>query len=105
RLVSHLGNFSDFWYARKAASRRAVGRVAKRRRRGERAAQQGPAETLTSLERQIAEAEQEKLSLERRMADAFERRDPREGRRAARQLQQLKAKLEGLYEKWMDQNP
>ena len=47
------------------------------------------------------EAEEKKLALEKRITNAFESRDQREGRRASKQLEHLKAQIDDLYEKWM----
>lgn len=103
KLVSFPGNFTDFWYSRQRAMPRAVGRVSTRRKHREqqKKTQKAPGETLRALEQRITEAEQKKLTLERRITDAFERRDQREGRRAAKQLEQLKSQIDDLYEKWM----
>ena len=87
QLVSYSGNFTDFWFARKELTPRADGRASKRRTRRD-----GPkrgAETDSTA------------ALERRAADAFERRDQRRGRHAAKKLQRLKAQLDGLYENWL----
>ena len=48
--------------------------------------------------------EQIKLALEQRMTEAFTRRDHREGGRAGKQLQRLKAQLHDLYEKWLEES-
>jgi len=56
------------------------------------------------LEQRIEHAEREKVQLEQRIADAFARRDHREARRAGRQLEQLKAQLDNLYEKWFTES-
>ena len=103
KLVSYPGNFTDFWYARQRSIPQVVGRVATRRKHRDRQkkSRTAPTETLQALEQRIAEAEQKKLALERRIADAFENRDQREGRRAAKQLDQLRAHIDDLYEKWM----
>ena len=58
---------------------------------------------LPAKERRIDEAEQERLELERRIADAFQRHDRREGRRASRQLEHLRTRLDELYEQWFTQ--
>jgi hypothetical protein len=56
------------------------------------------------LEKRIAEAERKKIALEKRIAEAFERRDQRGGRSAAKQLERLEAQIEDLYEKWMTED-
>ena len=103
KLISFPGNFTDFWYARQRSMPRAVGRVTTRRKHRERQrkSQEAPGETLKALEQRITETEQKKLTLERRIADAFEHRDQREGRRAAKQLERIKGQIDDLYEKWM----
>ena len=102
RLVSYPGNFTDFWYARKRSMPRTVGRVATRRKHREQSESQKMSEnTLATLEQRVMVAEGKKLALERRITKAFERRDHREGRRAAKQLERLEAQIDDLYEKWM----
>jgi ATP-binding cassette subfamily F protein 3 len=102
QLVSYPGNFTDFWHARKRSMPRAVGRIATRRKHRERPRQEKVRkESSAALEQRITEAEEKKLALERRITEAFEHRDHREGRRAAKQLEQLQAQIEDLYEKWM----
>ncbi len=107
QLVSYDGNFSDFMRERHESVSLVTGRVATRgrtraRARVERAAHRA---TLTSLEQQIREAEEQKLSLEQGVADAFNRRDHRAGRRANRQLERTRALLDDLYKKWLAENP
>jgi len=100
QLLSYPGNFTDFWYARKELLPRAVGRTGVRRKQRERPTPQRKAgKSLARLEQRITEAEQQKLALERRLVQAFARRDHRQGRRAATQLEQLNAQLDDLYEK------
>ena len=106
QLVSYSGNFTDFWYAQKEAMPRAVGRISKRRKdRERRRPERDLGKALAALEQRIAEVEQQKIALERRVADSFARRDHREGRRATRQLEQLKTQLDDLYEKWVAESP
>ena len=85
-LVSHDGNFTDFWRARQQATPRVTGRVASRgrtrvRARAERA---GRRAAVASLEKRIDEAEEQRL--EQQVTEAFSGRDHRQGRRANRQL-------------------
>ena len=103
KLVSYPGNFTEFFFARQAAERGPVGRLTtrrKERRRGKRPKKK-PGNKVVALERQIEETEQKKLELERRVADAFTRRDLDAGRRASRQLEHLMKELDALYAKWM----
>ena len=104
QLVSYSGNFTDFWFARQQSAPRADGRASKRqrcRKRPDQPQRAAEADAAATLERRIAQVEQEKLAMEHRAADAFERRDQRQGRRAAKKLQGLKTQLDGLYEKWV----
>ncbi len=102
QLVSYPGNFTDFWYARMESTPRAVGRIAKRRKHRERPKlKKTHGKASVALEQHIEETEQQKVELERRVADAFARRDHREGRRAVKQLERLKAQIDDFYEKWM----
>ena len=104
QLVSYPGNFSDFWRAKEHSTARVVGRVGKRRsqrkpRRNSRSEVAGI--PVAVLEQRITDAEERKAELERRIADAFTRRDHRDAERAERQLKQLTASLEDLYGKWL----
>ena len=86
KLVSFNGNFSEFWHATQSGVSPMAGRVKTRARsraaaRVERAEQR---DRVASLERRIAEAEAEKLDLERQATDAFERGQHRRGRRIGR---------------------
>ena len=105
QLVCYPGNFTDFWLARKRAETASTGRVTKRRKDRERRSSKGDAaDAIAALERRIHDAEQERVELERRIADAFTRRDQREGARAAKALERHKAYLEALYERWVAQS-
>ena len=55
---------------------------------------------MANLEQRIKDAEQEKLTLEKEISDAFSSRDHRKGRRVQRQLDRLTAQINDLYEKW-----
>ena len=102
KLVSYPGNFTAFWYARQGTVQQTDGRVTGRRRQRQRTAPPRRAgKGLSELEKRISDAEQQKVELERRMADAFSRRDHREGARAAKQLSRLQARLDDLYERWV----
>ena len=100
KLVSHAGNFTSFWHARRQAKARSAGRVTRRRSDRQQARRPGQG-APSAIERRIAEAEQQKLELERQAAAALARRDQRQGRRATRQLERLKARLDDLYAKWI----
>jgi ATPase subunit of ABC transporter with duplicated ATPase domains len=102
QLVSFDGNFSEFWQARNEPLPRETGRVATRGadRRRARAERAGERAGIATLERRIEEAEEQKLDLEQRVVEAFERRDNREGRRSNRQLERVRLMLEDLYRQW-----
>ncbi|MDQ1318507.1 MAG: ATP-binding cassette, subfamily er 3 [Candidatus Poribacteria bacterium] len=102
KLFSYPGNFTDFWYARQRSMPRVVGHIATRGKHRERPETPRMREkALTTLEKRITEAEQEKLALEQRVAEALAKRNQREGRRVSKQLDQLKAQIDDLYEKWI----
>jgi ATP-binding cassette subfamily F protein 3 len=104
-LISYPGNFTEFWMSRNKSGSRVVGRVSTRRKHREKAKQEKSKEDSSSiLERRIADAEEKKLELESRITKAFQQRNHREGRRAARQLERLEAQIEDLYEKWMQKD-
>ena len=102
-LLSHTGNFSEFWLEQ-AAERRAPARAATRRRQREEPAAR-PAHPTNAradeLQQRIERAEQERIELERRVADAFTRGDHRDGTRAAGDLERLKARIDKMYEEWV----
>ena len=106
---SYPGSFSEFWQAREALDSPATARIATRRRTRERrkprpaAVGKGPPPPPSELQRRIAEAEQEKLVLERRVANAFSEGDHREGSRAAKKLEQHAARLTDMYERWVEE--
>ena len=54
----------------------------------------------SALDRQIADAEQEKMALEKRVSEAFTRGDHREGARIATELERKSAELERLFAQW-----
>jgi len=105
RLVSHEGNFTEYWGARPRAQPERA-RIATRGRVRER---KEPAATRpqkrgsngSGLAGQIEAAEQEKIALEKRLADAFAEADYREGARVARQLEQHEARLREMYDRWV----
>jgi len=104
RLSSYGGNFTDFWRMR-ITMPQVVGRISTRRKHREKPVPKRVQEkSLEVLEQQIIESENEKIALEQRIADAFSRHDNTDGRRASRQLEQLKAKINSLYDKWMAEN-
>jgi ATP-binding cassette subfamily F protein 3 len=102
QLISYPGNFTDFWYARQRSMAHVVGHIATRGKHRERSESPRKREkALTELEKRITEAEQEKLALEQRITEAFAKRNQRDGRRATKQLELLKAQIDDLYDKWM----
>ena len=110
RLVSFAGSFSEYWHERQAAHAQRPARVSTRRRGRESrparpaASGTGPAAPAPSeTQSKIAEAEQEKLGLERRVAEAFTNGDHREGNRLARRLERHTALLERMYDRWAEE--
>ncbi|MCH8309973.1 MAG: ABC-F family ATP-binding cassette domain-containing protein [Chloroflexi bacterium] len=103
KLVSYPGNFSEFWRASGRSTINVVGRVSRRRQRREpdRVQRAQQRQEVTDLERRIHEAEEQKVELEGRMAQAFASRDHRAGRRAQRQLDRVTAQLEDYYSRWV----
>ena len=111
QLVSHAGNFSEYWQLYGTSASPAKARVATRRRVRERPARERPARSQALRERSpseldglIAAAEEEKLELERRAAAAFTNGDHREGGRVARQLQRHSSRLDELYDRWLKED-
>ena len=105
QLFSYPGNFTDFWYKRQQSMPREVGRVSTRQKHRERPeSKRSQEKALAELEKQITKTEQEKTALEQRVAQAFANKDHREGRRAMKQLEQIKAQIDDLYEKWIAGN-
>jgi ATP-binding cassette subfamily F protein 3 len=78
-MVSHVGNFSDFWEMRRTDKPEGGG---------------GDLE----IETQIEGLEAEKLKLEQGMKRAFEKRDFKQGENLSRQLRQVERQIEDLYE-------
>ncbi len=109
QFASFAGNFSEFWASRPPASRTSAARVTTRRNERERGP--SPSQPIASSSRasaaaveiqaRIAEAEREAVALERRVADAFTSGDHREGTRAARSLEQQRARIDELYKRWL----
>ncbi len=110
KLVSHPGNFSDYWRARRGAAAaippaarvaRAPNRRRARRAQPDRVRRARERQETAELERRIQEAESQKLRLEEELTQAFASHKPREGRRAQRRLDRLSAELDALYERWL----
>ena len=103
KLVSHHGNFSEFWRTEVGHVAGVDGGVSRRRYRHQpaRVGRARDRQTLADLERRIQEAEARKLRLEDAMTQAFANRQMRDGRRAQRQLGRLTSELQGLYDKWV----
>ena len=105
KFVSHIGSFSEYWAERQASLRPSRARATTRGRRRERVGRVHPqaeakAREPSALDRLIAEAEQEKLALEKRVSEAFTRGDHRDGSRIATELERKSAELERLFSQW-----
>ena len=105
KFVSHIGSFSEYWAERQASLRPSRARATTRGRRRERVGRVNPqaeakAREPSALDRKIAEAEQEKLALEKRVSEAFTRGDHRDGSRIATELERKSAELERLFSQW-----
>jgi len=81
-MVSHVGNFSDFWEMKRAVKREVMGDGVN-----------------LEVETQIESLEGEKLKLEQGMKRAFEKRDFKQGENLSRQLRQVERQIEDLYER------
>lgn len=103
-LVSFEGNFSNFWLQRQSKSKRAVGRVSKRRKQRENTYKtEQKAKAVQELEQRLEKLEAEKIQLESNISDAFTKGDHQEGRRLVNQLDTLKAQLDDAYRQWESQ--
>jgi ATP-binding cassette subfamily F protein 3 len=103
RLEPFVGNFSEFWAARRAMQAgpaRVATRRSSRERRPERP-RAAPGAEPSVLQRDIEEAEQQRVVLEQRVSAAFTKGDHREGTRASRMLEQQQRLIDRLYERWM----
>ena len=96
-LVCYPGNFSVFWNKKKAEQGRASPARKKRP-----AARKNTVRPLTTapdgIEEKIEESEEEKLRLERTLAEAYRNRDYKRGEKLSRQLRKLEEQLEELYD-------
>ncbi len=101
KLVSFSGGFTEYWAARGALLRRSTGRVSARRKGRERERRRGASGSAEELERRIAESEREKVQIERRITQAFVRRDRRLARKLGHDLDRRQERLDILYDDWM----
>lgn len=98
KLVTHDGNFTEYFKKKYPVLPRLSGEVKKR---GAERTKAGPKKVNTAeLEKRIEGCEREKLSLEREMEEAFTGRDRSSGLKAAARLEKLTARLEKLYLEW-----
>ncbi len=104
KFVSYPGSFSEYWIASQQTKTRSGGRISKRRQE-----RTSPRKTSGKsmgdpavMEKKINAAESEKTDLERLINNAFESNDYREGRNLSRKLERINARLDELYEQWMD---
>jgi len=109
KLVPHPGSFSEYWAERRATMRPERARASTRGRRRERESRRerrvnpqaaAKAREPSALDLQIAEAEREKVTLEKAVSEAFTRGEHREGARMANELERKSAELERLYAQW-----
>jgi ATP-binding cassette subfamily F protein 3 len=105
-FVSYAGNFSEYWAERQAAApAREKARVATRRsvrERGRVPAAGNRSPVAEELQARISATEQELASTERRVAEAFGRGAHVEGTRLAKQLEELRSRLDKLYDRWLE---
>ncbi len=103
-LVSFEGNFSNFWLQRQSKSKRAVGRVSKRRKQRENTYKnEKKAKVVQDLEQRLEKLEAEKVILESKISEAFTQGNHQEGRRLANQLDTLQGQLDDAYRQWETQ--
>ncbi len=95
-LVSYEGSFTEY----RALRRPAQARVHTRGRERSTEREKADRSQLRDLERRVARLEQEKLALERRITESFERGDHRGGRRLANELEQCGRELDAAWESW-----
>jgi ATP-binding cassette subfamily F protein 3 len=101
RLEAFNGNFSEFWAARRRATRPERARIATRRSaRREPAARPTAPLDSSPLLAEIEEAERQRDALEKQVSAAFTKGDHREGTRASKQLEQQQQLVDRLYERW-----
>jgi len=98
KLDVYPGGFSDFWRARKGGVGRITGRVTSRGK----TRKTGGNRSAEAVERRIAEVEKEREMLEKRTEAAFSRGDRKTARQAMKHLDQMKARLEKLYDEWVE---
>jgi ATP-binding cassette subfamily F protein 3 len=99
KLVSHAGNFSEYFKVKYPVLPRLSGKTG---RRGlERKSFSFEAgEEAQLIERRIEELESEKLDLERELEESFSGKDRKTGLKAAAKLDKLTTRLDKLYSQW-----
>jgi len=98
-LVSHEGNFSEYFKARYPVLPRLSGEI--RKRGGERKVHRAAlSESAAAIELRIDDHETQKLELERALEEAFSGKDRKSGLKIAARLEKLTVRLEKLYGEW-----
>ncbi|MBI9105631.1 MAG: ABC-F family ATP-binding cassette domain-containing protein [Spirochaetales bacterium] len=98
-LVSHPGNFSDYFKKKYPVLPRLSGDSGRRGLERRKSAS-GAGESVLVIERRIEELESEKLELERELEASFSGRDRKTGLKAAAKLDKLSIRLVKLYAEW-----
>lgn len=99
KLVSHEGNFSEYFKAKYPVLPRLSGDT--RKRGAERKSSGvGRSESAEAIEQRIEEHEKQKLELERELEASFSARDQKRGLKTAARLEKLASRLDKLYEQW-----
>lgn len=104
KFASYSCSFTEYWYLYKNQDPRSSGkterREAERKSFAGRGKNQASKEQLRVLEERIAEAEKDKVSLERRISWAFSENRTGEGRTLSSKLASLNRRIEEMYGKW-----
>lgn len=96
-LLCHAGNFSVFWEKKSSEQGRAAP-AKKKRTAARKKTVQPPSDDSVEIEEKIEEMEEDKLRLERALAEAYRNRDYKGGEKLSRQLRMLEDRLEELFD-------
>ena len=100
-MKDYPGNFSYFWEKKKAAASAADRSRSKKRRAPERkSARAGRKSVAAATEQRIERLEEQKLQVERDLADAYCARDFKRGDRLSQSLRRMEAEIQDLYAAW-----